>query len=112
MKDKDKDGAKAALLLDRADSAGGIPIVHASTIEAGTHANELVIQFSSVASTVSIIDGQAQAAVGTKPAAAVVLSPQTAKDLLVVLGTVLAQYEAEWGEIDTPYLRGRRQGSI
>lgn len=89
----------------------GIPVVHASTIEAGTHFNQFVVQFSEVASSVSG-SPDPRVTIASRPAAVIVLSPQSAKDLLVVLGTVLAQYEAEWGEIDTPYLRGRRQAAV
>ncbi|WP_164901246.1 hypothetical protein, partial [Mesorhizobium sp. M7A.F.Ca.CA.004.04.2.1] len=39
------------------------------------------------------------------PAAVVHLSPGTAKDLQTILARQLAEYEAEWGEIQTAYTR-------
>ncbi len=33
------------------------------------------------------------------------MSPQAAKDLLLLLGPIIAAYEKDWGEIHTPYMR-------
>lgn len=43
-----------------------------------------------------------------KPVAVVALSPGTAKDLAVLLGTQIKKHEAEFGEIITPYIKRLR----
>ena len=51
------------------------------------------------------VEGRAQLALASQAVATLSMSPQTAKDVAVLMTEMVRQFEAEWGEVDTPYLR-------
>jgi hypothetical protein len=46
-----------------------------------------------------------------KSTAVVFMSPGTAKDLSLVLADAVRQWEADWGTIETPYIRHRKDAA-
>lgn len=74
---------------------------------AGQAGNDFAITFlrlQILSNERSVPDGQIA---GLEPIAVIQMSPQTMKDLSLLVTHQIAVYEAEWGEIETEFTRRR-----
>lgn len=79
-----------------------VPDIYGTELRIYVSSNEFTCILSQPAPV--IVKG-AQHTAGSSPTAAIHLSPQTAKDLCLLLGHLLENYEKNWGEIETNYTR-------
>lgn len=79
--------------------------VYASVFHINTNSNEFQILFGHNALVMT--PGIAPSV----PAVIVQLSPQSVKDLCLLLQKNIATYEGEWGEIQTQFTRSESQGA-
>ena len=79
-----------------------VPIIHPTVIQQGHSSNEFILVLSQ---TILIFDDtELTAGKGTvTPVGVLQMSPQTAKDLYLVLQEGIRQYEKEYGPINTTY---------
>jgi len=68
------------------------------------HVNVTSNEFSIMLGRPHFVLGEVESAPG-EPVAILQMSPQAAKDLLVLLGSTMAAWEEEWGIVTTEYTR-------
>lgn len=83
------------------------PVLYASTLQAVWTGNDCSIIFSRPRPAHIVVNGQGMTASLQEPVAIMQLSPQTAKDLLLLLSDTVGKFEAEFGVIVTEYSRGK-----
>jgi hypothetical protein len=82
-----------------------VPIYYASTSMLLATGNDFTIIFSRPRPILTDNDTVNPAAAITEAVASVSLTPQTAKDLLLILQANIPAWEKEFGEIQTPFSR-------
>lgn len=83
-----------------------MPSVGARTFRVMTDSNEVLIVFQkSRPGLLHDKDGSVRDIADAQTVAVIALSPQSAKDLVVLLSAQLAGYEKAYGEIETDYTR-------
>ena len=81
------------------------PQVYASSVQIMATPNEFTLIFALPRPVIVGATGQGTLAAQAEPSCVLHLSPQTLKDLSMVVSTTLAQYEKDWGVIETEYSR-------
>ena len=79
------------------------PLLYASTLSIGHTSNEFTLTFSRAAQIMVRQGNEALQATTNQPVAVISVSPQTAKDALLLLGDIVTAYEKAWGNIATEY---------
>lgn len=86
------------------------PYFNTSTVEVAATNTDFVFSFSRIHPAHLIQPDGARVSAGVnQPTAILVMSPQAAKELLVVLSDVMAKHEKDNGEIITDFVKARRQ---
>ncbi len=84
------------------------PKFYGSSIQLFWTSNDLTILFGRAAPFVQIgSDGKSEHTNRLEPVAMIQISPQTAKDLSLLLAETVAAHEREWGVIRTEYTKAR-----
>jgi hypothetical protein len=79
------------------------PKFYGSTVNVNMTSNEISLMFGRP----HFVIGDHEGAPG-EPVAIIQMSPQTAKDLLVLLAGSLKTWEKEWGELQTEFTRRQK----
>ena len=82
-----------------------MPTFHASSIQLISAGNDFSLMFMRNAiGTLTLPEGPTTVAQAV-PVAEIVLSPGTLKDFALMLGKAISDYEADFGVVETPYVR-------
>lgn len=88
------------------------PIFYATSVRIGFDSNDIAFTFQRRRPVQFLIDGSTTVDAAQLEAVAIVsMSPQTAKDILVLLEGQVSKYEDEWGTIETEFTRSRMKKS-
>lgn len=83
------------------------PYTYASVVAVSGTGGEFIMTFSRAKPLVVAQTGQAASIAITEPVALIVVSPQTMKDMALVLSDQVAAHEKKFGEIHTPFTQNR-----
>lgn len=87
-----------------------MPSVYATGLQVSQAQNDFSLVFTKLISGQAMVDGKAVTVAKSEPVVELQLSAKTMKDLLVVVQNSMAQYEAEWGAVETEFTRKRATG--
>lgn len=106
-------GETAAQLLEKPDELRPIEAPHffASQTYTQSAGNDFTLLFARAKPVATSKEVVAQNIALTEIVGIATMSPQTAKDLAVLLNDTIARYEEEFGKIDTPYLKRRAKNA-
>lgn len=83
--------------------------IHVSGVELMTTGNDVTLVFSYGRPAYAIAGDQRHMVARLDAAAILVMSPGTAKDLAQALNGIVQQLEAQFGSIETPFTKARRE---
>lgn len=100
-------GAGEKVASDVHVSLFNVPSFYASGLQVATIANDVIITFNAAQVGQAQVSGEMQNVARFSPVANVTVSIMTLKEVLGAIQSVVHQYEAEYGEITTPFLQGQ-----
>lgn len=82
-----------------------VPLLHASLFQTTWNSNEISLLLANMVPALDPADGSMASL--AQPIASLSLSPQSAKDLSILLAEAVSQYESKHGEIRTDFTLAR-----
>jgi hypothetical protein len=87
------------------------PLVSASAVAVQSSINEFVLIFQQTRPVISKKTQSIADVALNQPVAVVSVSPQTLKDMWLLIGDSVERYEKEFGQLTTPYMKRRAAAS-